>query len=222
MTSLAPEPPGPATTAALTTSTAGTATPFVSTLPYIVFCSAMIIGRFSGDFLAHRFGASVVIAAGGIVAGTGLTTGLFVGGIPAIMISWFLLGLGLSVVIPLMFSAAGTTGHGVGFVTAAKYQGTASAVSGNSLSVGTSAFTANEFGPSGGLASHYIQITSGSQAGLVVDITGNTGSSLSVASGDLVAVTGTPTFVIRPHIKVSSLFSGNAGLIDYTDTVTLY
>ena len=117
---------------------------------------------------------------------------------------------------------SGTTGHGVGFVTAAKYQGTASAVSGNSLSVGTSTFTANEFAPSGGLASHYIQITSGSQAGLVVDITGNTGSSLSVASGDLAAVTGTPTFVIRPHIKVSSLFSGNVDLIDYTDTVTLY
>jgi fucose permease len=84
------------------------ATPFVSTLPYIVFCSAMIIGRFSGDYLAHRFGASLVIATGGIVAGTGLTTGLFIGGIPAIMVSWFLLGLGLSVVIPLMFSAAGT------------------------------------------------------------------------------------------------------------------
>lgn len=84
------------------------ATPFVSTLPYIVFCSAMIIGRFSGDYLAHRFGASLVIATGGIVAGTGLTAGLFIGGIPAIMISWFLLGLGLSVVIPLMFSAAGT------------------------------------------------------------------------------------------------------------------
>ncbi|MFM8843631.1 MAG: MFS transporter [Actinomycetota bacterium] len=84
------------------------ATPFISTLPYIVFCSAMIIGRFSGDYLAHRFGASIVIATGGIVAGTGLTAGLFLGGIPAIMVSWFLLGLGLSVVIPLMFSAAGS------------------------------------------------------------------------------------------------------------------
>ena len=84
------------------------ATPFVSTLPYIVFCTAMIIGRFSGDYLAHRFGASLVIASGGIVSGTGLTVGLIVGGIPAIMVSWFLLGIGLSVVIPLMFSAAGT------------------------------------------------------------------------------------------------------------------
>lgn len=84
------------------------ASPFISTLPYIVFCSAMIIGRFSGDYLAHRFGAAAIIATGGIISGSGLTAGLFVGGIPAIMVSWFLLGLGLSVVIPLMFSAAGT------------------------------------------------------------------------------------------------------------------
>jgi fucose permease len=84
------------------------ASPFISTLPYIVFCTAMIIGRFSGDYLAHRFGASIIIATGGLISGTGLTAGLFIGGVPAIMVAWFLLGLGLSVVIPLMFSAAGT------------------------------------------------------------------------------------------------------------------
>ena len=84
------------------------ATPFISTLPYIVFCSAMIIGRFSGDYLAHRFGASKIIMVGGVLSGSGLLTGLVVGGIPALMFAWFLLGIGLSVVIPLMFSAAGT------------------------------------------------------------------------------------------------------------------
>jgi MFS family permease len=84
------------------------ASPFISTLPYIVFCTAMIIGRLSGDYLAHRFGASKVIAAGGVIAGAGLSAGLLIGGIPAIMVAWFLLGIGLSVVIPLMFSAAGT------------------------------------------------------------------------------------------------------------------
>ena len=68
----------------------------------------MILGRFSGDYLAHRFGASRVIMVGGVVAGTGLLVGLVVGGIPALMVAWFLLGLGLSIVIPLMFSAAGT------------------------------------------------------------------------------------------------------------------
>jgi MFS family permease len=84
------------------------ASPFISTLPYIVFCTAMIIGRLSGDYLANRFGASKVIASGGVIAGTGLSAGLLIGGIPAIMVAWFLLGIGLSVVIPLMFSAAGT------------------------------------------------------------------------------------------------------------------
>jgi len=92
------------------------ATPFISTLPYIVYTLAMVIGRLSGDYLAHKFGASKVIAAGGILSSVSLTLGLIVGGIPALMISWFLLGIGLSVVIPLMFSAAGT-------LASTKYQG---------------------------------------------------------------------------------------------------
>ncbi len=92
------------------------ATPFVSTLPYIVYTLALVIGRLSGDFLAHKFGASHIIAAGGILSSVSLTLGLIVGGIPALMVSWFLLGIGLSVVIPLMFSAAGT-------LASTKYQG---------------------------------------------------------------------------------------------------
>ena len=92
------------------------ATPFVSTLPFILFTLAMVIGRFSGDYLAHRFGAATIIALGGTIAGVGLGIGLYIGGIPVMMISWFLLGIGLSVVIPLMFSAAGT-------LASTKYQG---------------------------------------------------------------------------------------------------
>ena len=92
------------------------ATPFISTLPFIFFTLAMVIGRFSGDYLAHRFGASKIIALGGSIAGIGLGLGLAIGGIPVMMLSWFLLGIGLSVVIPLMFSAAGT-------LASTKYQG---------------------------------------------------------------------------------------------------
>ncbi|MFM7948879.1 MAG: MFS transporter [Actinomycetales bacterium] len=95
------------------------ATPFISTLPYIVYTLAMVIGRLSGDFLAHRFGASQIIAVGGILSSFSLALGLIVGGIPALMISWFLLGIGLSVVIPLMFSAAGT-------LASTQYQGVVS------------------------------------------------------------------------------------------------
>lgn len=92
------------------------ATPFVSTLPFILFTVAMVIGRLSGDYLAHRFGAATIIALGGSIAGLGLGIGLYLGGIPVMMVSWFLLGIGLSVVIPLMFSAAGT-------LASTKYQG---------------------------------------------------------------------------------------------------
>jgi len=118
--------------------------------------------------------------------------------------------------------AAGTTGHGMGFVKAAKFQGTASSVTGNSLSVGAASFTANEFAPANGLPSYYIQITSGTQTGLVVDIIGNTTTQLNVDAGDLAAVSGTPSFVVRPHVKVSDLFNGNTDLGDYSDTITLY
>lgn len=92
------------------------ATPFISTLPFICFTLAMVIGRLSGDYLAHRFGASRVIATGGAIAAIGLATGLAIGGVTIQIISWFLLGIGLSVVIPLMFSAAGT-------IASTQYQG---------------------------------------------------------------------------------------------------
>ena len=117
---------------------------------------------------------------------------------------------------------AGTTGHGVGFVKAANFQGTATSVSGNSLTVTGAAFTGDQFAPVNGLPTHYIQITSGSQAGLVVDIVGNTATQLNVGTGDLASVSGTPSFVIRPHLTASSLFNGNTSLSDYTDTLTIY
>lgn len=81
---------------------------FASALPYIAFSATMVIGRFSGDRLAHRFGAPRILSTGGAVASVGLAIGLFVGGSFGVVFGWFFLGMGLSVVIPLLFSAAGT------------------------------------------------------------------------------------------------------------------
>jgi hypothetical protein len=117
---------------------------------------------------------------------------------------------------------AGTTGHGVGLVQAASYQGQATSVTSDSIGVSSAPFTAGAFAPVDGLPSHYIQITSGSQLGLVVDILSNTASTLTVEAGDLASVSGTPNFVVRPHVKVSTLFNGNTDLGDYSDTVTIY
>jgi MFS family permease len=83
------------------------ATPFISTLPYICFSAAMVIGRLFGDHLANKFGPLKLIVGGGIIAGIGLSSGLIVGGMPGVIFAWFVTGIGLSTVIPMMFSQAG-------------------------------------------------------------------------------------------------------------------
>ena len=81
---------------------------FISALPYIAFSATMVIGRFSGDRLAHRFTAPKILSFAGVVASLGLAIGLLMGGSFGVVFGWFFLGMGLSVVIPLLLSAAGT------------------------------------------------------------------------------------------------------------------
>jgi len=95
-------------------------------------------------------------------------------------------------------------------------------VSANNLAVGAPSFTAGALAPVNGLPTHYILITSGPSEGLVIDIMGNTTTALNVSAGDLSSVSGTPSFIVRPHVKVSTIFNGNADLQDYTDTITVY
>ena len=83
------------------------ATPFVSTLPYICFSAAMVIGRLFGDRLATKFGPMKLIVGGGLIAGVGLATGLLIGGIGGVIFGWLALGMGLATVIPMLFSQAG-------------------------------------------------------------------------------------------------------------------
>ena len=84
------------------------ASPFLSAVPYVAFSATMILGRLSGDFLATKFGASRVLASGGFVASTGLALGLILDSTFGAIMGWFWLGMGLSVAIPLLFSAAGS------------------------------------------------------------------------------------------------------------------
>lgn len=83
------------------------ATPFISTLPYISFSAAMVIGRLMGDRLAVRFGPMKLIIGGGLIAGIGLALGLIVGGIGGVVFGWLAIGIGFSTVIPMLFSQAG-------------------------------------------------------------------------------------------------------------------
>lgn len=89
---------------------------FVSALPFIAFSATMVFGRFSGDRLAHKFGAPMILSAAGVVASLGLAIGLLIGSSFGVVVGWLFLGMGLSVVIPLIFSAAGT-------IAATRYKG---------------------------------------------------------------------------------------------------
>ena len=83
------------------------ATPFISTLPYICFSAAMVIGRLFGDRLATKYGPMNLIIGGGTIAGVGLGGGLLVGGIGGVVFGWFAAGIGLSIVVPMLFTQAG-------------------------------------------------------------------------------------------------------------------
>jgi len=83
------------------------ATAFVSSLPYIAFQTTMVIGRFSSDALSERFGRYIILRCCGAITTIGLTAGLLIGDVPGVLIGWLSIGLGVSVVVPMVFSAAG-------------------------------------------------------------------------------------------------------------------
>ena len=82
--------------------------PFVGTLPFICFSITMVTGRFFGDRLAHKFGPGQLLFYGGLIAGLGLGSGILIGGIGGEIFGWTLLGMGLCIVIPMIYSEAGT------------------------------------------------------------------------------------------------------------------
>ncbi|TCO49738.1 MFS transporter [Actinocrispum wychmicini] len=76
---------------------------------YGSFATAMTIGRFAADRVAHRFGAFAIVRYGGVVAALGLTVVVFSPWIPLALAGWTVFGIGLSGCIPQLFGAAGHT-----------------------------------------------------------------------------------------------------------------
>lgn len=80
------------------------ASPFLATLPYILFNIGMVGGRFTGDFLMEKFGTLKILFRAGLISGIGLTVGILIGNIYSQILAWFAIGVGMSVVIPAVFS----------------------------------------------------------------------------------------------------------------------
>ncbi|MFJ9664175.1 MFS transporter [Streptomyces sp. NPDC101219] len=79
----------------------------MATVPYNVYMVTTLLGRTLGDFGVRRFGAVAVVRSGALVAAGGFAV---VAGAPGAwvgMLGFTLLGLGLCVLVPQTFAAAG-------------------------------------------------------------------------------------------------------------------
>ena len=109
------------------------ASPFVATLPYILFSVMMVSGRLSGDWLANRFGIAKLLTWSGTLAGGGLILGLTLGNVYGVIIGWILLGAGVATVIPLIISVCGELANN-------EFSGTISAAESVALVTGVAYF----------------------------------------------------------------------------------
>ncbi|WP_405937409.1 MFS transporter [Streptomyces sp. NBC_00726] len=79
----------------------------LSTVPYNVYMVTTLLGRAVGDLGVRRFGAVAVVRGGTVLAAGGFGVVALAGGAWTGMLGFTLLGLGLCVIVPQTFAAAG-------------------------------------------------------------------------------------------------------------------
>ena len=76
---------------------------------YAAFCVTMTGGRFTGDRLVHLIGRARCLTAAALIGAVGLGLGLAGNGFATIVGGFALLGLGLSIMVPVLYSTAADT-----------------------------------------------------------------------------------------------------------------
>lgn len=79
----------------------------IAGIGYAAFSVAMAIGRWIGDRLIQQFGAPLIVQSGGFIAACGLLIVLYLHWFQLELFGFFLIGLGASNIVPVLFSAAG-------------------------------------------------------------------------------------------------------------------
>jgi len=92
------------------------------------FAAAMTIGRIFGDRIRLKLGDRKMIIVGGVVAFIGLSTALLFPQPYISILGFFLVGLGLSSIVPIAYSISGNvknlpSGVGLAMVTTVGYSG---------------------------------------------------------------------------------------------------
>jgi len=113
----------------------------------------------------------------------------------------------------------GASSHASTFVKPSVFSGSATSKTSNSIIVSGASF--GSYGLVAGLPSHYVKILSGDLSGYTFDIISNTSTTL-VLDGDLTSQVSNPSFIVRPHVKASELFTSSSGLSDGLDTISVF
>jgi MFS family permease len=83
------------------------ASPAVSALAPAAYGGAMMLGRFSGQWLERRLGDTVLLAGAMVVAFAGLVGAALAPNVPAAIAAFFVGGAGISIAAPALFGAGG-------------------------------------------------------------------------------------------------------------------
>lgn len=86
----------------------------VAAYGYAAFSIAMAVGRLVGDRLTARLGPAYLVRVCGLLAGCGLAAGLLTGRTWAAIAGFGLFGLGLSAIVPTIFTAVANRGPHTG------------------------------------------------------------------------------------------------------------
>jgi fucose permease len=97
-------------------------------LAYASFSGAMAAGRFGGDWVRARLSSSALMRASGVLAAAGMALALAVPSAGVALVGFACVGLGLSNVVPVLFSAAAkvpgvSAAHGIAAVSGVGYLG---------------------------------------------------------------------------------------------------
>jgi MFS family permease len=103
------------------------APPSIAAAGYAAFSAAMVAGRLGGDRFVARFGQARTVRYGGVASAVGMAVALIAPQPVTGAIGFGLVGLGLSNVVPIVFSAAARAGSspaaGVAMAASAGYSG---------------------------------------------------------------------------------------------------
>lgn len=83
------------------------ATESFSALAFGAFGAGMTTGRFTGDYITLRYGKKRLLLADGLLAITGLAVALGFVSVWSTFVGFFLAGLGLATIVPLIYTTAG-------------------------------------------------------------------------------------------------------------------